>query len=113
MLAPLLLGLTFGAACYGTPPTPEDSRTQGVIQWEPIKRWSGRGDQQLDSFQSDSGALRIEWEAKRVPGASAPILEHRGKGKGTAYVSEEPRVFFMEVTSADVDWKIGVAERVR
>ena len=92
----------------------------------------GRGDQQLDSFQSDSGALRIEWEAKRVPGASAPgslkivvhsaisgrplsapILEHRGEGTGTAYVSEEPRVFFMEVTSADVDWKIGVAERVR
>ena len=44
---------------------------------------------------------------------AAPILDHRGEGKGTAYVSEEPRVFFMEVASTDVDWKIGVAERVR
>ena len=119
-------------ACAATPPTPEDSRSHGAVQWEPIKRWSGRGDQQLDSFQSDSGALRIEWEAKHLPGASAPgslkivvhsaisgrplaapVLDQRGEGKGTAYFSEEPRVFFMEVTSTEVEWKIGVAERVR
>ena len=62
--------------------------------------WSGRGDQQLDSFHERQGALRIEWEAKRVAGASAPgslkivvhsaisgrplaapIVEHRGEGR--------------------------------
>jgi hypothetical protein len=44
---------------------------------------------------------------------AAPILDQRGEGKGTVYFSEEPRVFFMEVTSADVDWKISVSERLR
>lgn len=108
------------------------SRSQGTIQWEPIRQWSGHGDQQLDSFQSDSGALRIEWEAKRVAGASAagslkivvhsaisgrplagPVLDQRGEGKGTAYFSEEPRVFFLNVSSEGVEWKIVVSERVR
>ena len=92
----------------------------------------GRGDQQLDSFQSDSGALRIEWEAKQAAGApstgslkvvvhssisgrplAAPVVDHSGDGKGTAYFSEEPRVFFLNVSAKDVDWKIAVSERVR
>lgn len=128
----MLLVLGLGLSCGAPPATPPDSRAQGVIQWEPIKRWSGRGDQQLDSFQSDSGALRIEWEAKRTAGATAAgslrivphsaisgrplgaaVVDQRGEGKGTAYFSEEPRVFFMEVTSADVEWTIAVSERVR
>ena len=96
-----------------------------------LKSWSGRGSQQLESFQSE-GTLRIEWEAKRMRAAAAPgwlkivvhsaisgralaapVVDQRGEGKGTAYFSEEPRVFFMEVTSEDVDWKIAVSERVR
>lgn len=120
------------SSCGAPPPPPSNSSSQGVIQWEPIKRWSGRGDQQLDSFQSDSGALRIEWEAKRAAGATAPgslkivvhsaisgrplgaaVVDQRGEGKGTAYFSEEPRVFFMEVKSTDLEWNIVVSERVR
>ena len=116
----------------GAPPIANDSSSQGDIQWEPIKRWSGRGDQQLDSFQSDSGALRIEWEATRAAGSITPgslkivvhsaisgrplaaaAVDQRGEGKGTAYVSEEPRVFFLNVSSADVEWNIAVSERVR
>ena len=117
-------------AC-GAPPTPKDSSSQDQIQWEPIKSWSGRGSQFLDSFPSE-GTLRIEWEAKRSPNATtpgtlkivmhsaisgrplaAPVVDERGEGKGTAYFSEEPRVFFMDVTSTDVEWKISVSERVR
>jgi hypothetical protein len=44
---------------------------------------------------------------------AAPVVDERGEGKGIAYFSEEPRVFFMEVTSEDVEWKIVVSERVR
>lgn len=120
-------------SCAGGPPLPHaDAGSAERIQWEPIKRWSGRGTQQLDSFPSDSGALRIDWETSRLAGATgpgglkivvhsaisgrplaAPILDQRGEGKGTVYFSEEPRVFFMEVTSTDIDWKISVLERVR
>jgi hypothetical protein len=133
-LAPalFLLSIVLGSSCAGAPPLSQESRSQGVIQWEPLKRWTGRGDQQLDSFQSDSGALRIEWEATRTPGATAPgslkivmhsaisgrplgtaVVDHSGEGKGTAYFSEEPRVFFMNVSSAGVEWTIAVSERVR
>jgi hypothetical protein len=119
-------------SCGAPPPPSKDSAPQEQIQWEPIASWSGRGGQQLDSFQSDSGALRIEWEAKRTAGATgagslklivhsaisgrplaAAVLDHQGEGKGTAYFSEEPRVFFLDVTSTDVEWKIAVSERVR
>ncbi len=44
---------------------------------------------------------------------TAPVIDHTGEGKGTAYVSEEPRVFFANVISQGVDWKISVSERVR
>ena len=118
-------------SCAGAPRPPQDSSSQGVVQWEPIQTWSGRGSQHLDSFPSE-GALRIDWEAKRTAGATGTgslkivvhsaisgrplagaILDHRGEGKGTAYFSEEPRVFFLDVKSEGIDWKIVVAERVR
>ena len=93
----------------------------------------------LDSFQSDSGALKIDWEALKIdweathatgtaaPGSlklimhsaisgrplAAPILDHQGEGKGTTYFSEEPRVFFLNVSGQGVDWKIAVSERTR
>lgn len=113
---------------------PEPSRSTSEpepIRWETIKSWSGRGSQHLDSFPSE-GALRIEWEATRSPGATtagsleivmhsaisgrplaAPFVDHAGEGKGTAYVSEEARMFFAVVNSQDIEWKITIAERVR
>jgi hypothetical protein len=125
------LVLGFVLAC-GTPPTPKEPGSEARIQWERLNSWTGRGDQQLDSFQSDSGALRIEWEAKQTAGAAspgwlkivvhssisgrplaAPVVDQRGEGKGTAYFSEEPRVFFLNVSGKDVDWKISVSERVQ
>ena len=85
---------------------------QNKAVWNTIRSWSGSGDAQLDSFTSDTGALRIEWEAKAENEATAPgifrvaihssisgrpltvPIDHRGPGRGTAFVSEEPRVFF-------------------
>lgn len=99
--------------------------------WNTIRSWSGSGDAQLDSFTSDTGALRIEWEAKAKTDAEAPGLfkvaihssisgrpltvpiDQRGTGHGTAFVSEEPRVFFALVSAQDLDWKITISERLR
>ena len=130
--APFLLLIVLASACGGaTTRAAPDSGSQNQIQWEPIKSWSGRGSQYLDSFPSE-GALRFEWETKAVsgtaqPGAfrvvvhssisgrplAAPIIDQRGEGKGTAYFSEEPRVFFLNVSSENLEWKIAVSERVR
>ena len=118
-------------ACGGAQPPRQESRPQNHIQWEHIKTWTGRGSQFLDSFPSE-GALRVEWEATRIADAATegtlkivvhsaisgrplapPIVDHAGEGKGVAYFSEEPRVFFVSILSEDVDWKVSVAERVR
>ena len=131
MPAPFLLLAALVASCGDAPPLPQGSTPQGEIQWEPINRWSGRGDQRLDSFNSN-GALRIEWEAKQIaedatPGMlriiphsaisgrplGAAVVDHHGQGKGVAYISEEPRTFFMDVLSSGVEWTIAVSERVR
>ena len=112
-LAPtlFLLVLSFLSGC-GSAPTPHASKLPEQIQWEPLARWSGKGDQQLDSFQSDSGALRIEWEAKAIAGAptadtfkvvvhssisgrplAAAVIDHRGEGKAPP-TSAKSRAYF-------------------
>ena len=70
--APFLLFLALaGSSCDETPPPVSGNpSSQQQIQWERIKSWSGSGSQYLDSFTSDTGALRIEWETKRVEGAA-------------------------------------------
>jgi hypothetical protein len=97
------------AASWGAPPKAAPvSKSSAEIKWEPINHWAGRGTQQLDSFQSDLGALRIDWETSRFAGATGP-----GGLKVVVHFSEDPRVFFMEVISTDVDWKISVSDRLR
>lgn len=128
----LLFVLVLLVSSCGAPPAPiKASRNQGVIQWQPLNKWSGRGSRHLDSFPSE-GALRIEWETARSAGATGEgalaivmhsaisgrplgpaVVDHKGEGKGIAYVSEDARVFFMNVSSTDVEWTIAVSERVR
>lgn len=130
--APLFFLVLLISACGVAPPTPAAKAQQEPIAWNTIRTWSGTGDRQLDSFTSDTGALRIVWEAKRVAGATGPgslkivvhsaisgrplaaaAVDHQGEGTGTAYVSEEPRVFFTVVNARDVDWKFTISERLR
>jgi hypothetical protein len=134
MPAPFLLALLVATACHDASapaPAPPPAPARQEIQWDHIRTWSGNGSEYLDSFPSE-GSLRIEWESKReadarTPGSlqilvhsaisgrplAAPVVEHSGEGKGVAYFSEEPRVFFVAVVAEDVEWKIAVSERVR
>ena len=59
------------------------------------------------------GWLKSSSIAPSADATGAAVVDQRGRGKGTSYFSEEPRVFFLEVTSEDVEWKITVSERVR
>jgi hypothetical protein len=105
---------------------------QEQARWNPIRTWSGNGHAQLDSFTSDTGALRIEWEAKArnetaekesfrvaihssISGRPLAVpVDHQGTGGGTVFLSEEPRVFFAVVSASDgFDWKVTISERLR
>ena len=100
-----------------------------TVGWRPIGTWSGHGNEQTDSFNIESGQFRVKWETRNEmpPGAGtfrvvahsgvsgrpiAPVVEHSGVGRDTAYVSDEPRPYFLVIESANVDWSVTVQEGV-
>jgi hypothetical protein len=122
----LLCALLLGAGC-GTKPKPEAKAP--AVGWRFIESWSGQGDTQTDSFDIQSGEFRIKWQTSHEtsPGAgsfrvmvhsgvsSRPItlaVDHRGVGADVAYVRDDPRPYFLVITSKNVDWSIRVEEGI-
>jgi hypothetical protein len=84
---------------------------------------------QTEPFISDTGSLRLRWETRNetAPGtglfrvtvhsdvSGRPLVlavDTRGVGRDTAYVSEDPRPFFLAVESANLDWTVTAEEGV-
>jgi len=107
------------------------SRTEShpQIGWRPIGSWSGRGDDQTESFNIESTQWRIKWETKGAVSAGSGLfhvvvhsavsgrplqeaVEHQGDGRGVAYVTEDPRLYHLVIESSGVDWSIAVQEAV-
>ena len=101
----------------------------GTVGWRPVGTWSGHGNTQTESFNIESGQLRIKWETKHeiAPGVGkfklmvnsgvsgrliALAVEHQGPGKDTAYVSDEPRLYYLDIESSNLDWSVKVEEAV-
>ena len=99
--------------------------------WQAVGSWSGRGNRQTESFTSDSGALRVKWEASTAAGEPPTagtfrliahsaisgrilqeVVDQRGPGAGTGYVSQDPHVFYMSVESTGLTWKFSVDEGI-
>ena len=84
---------------------------------------------QTEPFISDTGSLRLRWETTHesppgtgtfrvtvhsdVSGRSLVVaVDARGVAKDVAYVTEDPRSFFLAVESANVDWTVAADEGV-
>jgi hypothetical protein len=84
---------------------------------------------QTEPFLSDTGSLRISWQTSNEAAAGTgtfrvtlhsdvsgrPLLvavDARGVGRDVAYVSEDPRQFFLAVESTNVDWTVAADEGV-
>jgi len=105
----------------------EPQATETTV-WRPLGNWSGRGLLQTDPFISDSGLLRVTWEARNASSDDstlrialhsdvsgrflAQVVDHRGAGRDVAFVNEDPRAFFLVIESAKLDWSVEVAEGV-
>jgi hypothetical protein len=100
-----------------------------VTGWRPIAKFAGQGDTQTDSFNIESGQWRIKWTAdnEQPPGSGAlkvtihsaisgrPLgiaIDHKGIGHDTALVTEDPRLYHLEVESHNVDWTLVIEESV-
>ena len=121
-----LLGVALFSASCGD----EAARTRTpTVVWRKLGAWSGHGPMQTEPFISDTGSLRLRWETSNetrpgtgtlrvtvhsdVSGRSLVLaVDARGVGRDTAYVSEDPRPFFLAVDSANLDWSIVAEEGV-
>jgi hypothetical protein len=99
-----------------------------AVSWQPLGTWSGTGSSQSESFIGNTGAFRVRWEAKAAgpqPGelrielhsavSGRPIVtavDVRGAGKGESIVSDDPRVYYVQVDSSNLDWRFTVEEGV-
>lgn len=121
----VVLAASLVAACGGTPRPP----ARELTVWRNLGAWSGHGLLQTDSFISDTGLLRVTWETRHetTPAAGtlrvslhsavsgrplAVAVEHRGVGRDTTYVTEDPREFYLLIESAGLDWSVEIAEGV-
>ena len=121
----VLIGVVLSASCGSDAPR---ARTPAVV-WRSLGSWSGRGSMQTEPFISDTGSLRLRWETRNeaAPGtgifrvtvhsdvSGRPLVlavDTRGVGRDTAYVSEDPRPFFLAVESANLDWTVSAEEAV-
>jgi len=114
-----------GGACRSQPkPAPKE-----VVIWRSIGSWSGQGNTQTGSFTNDSGAMRVRWETRKEnsPGkgtfrltlhsaiSGRPLLvavDRRGVGHDTAEFQEDPRVSYLVVESANIEWAFTLEEAV-
>ncbi|HEY7285178.1 MAG TPA: hypothetical protein VH497_07040 [Vicinamibacterales bacterium] len=128
-----IVAIALAAAACGTRAEPAKAPAQTGIGWRQLGSWSGRGNGQTGSFTSESGSLRVRWEARAQTGETAavppaafrvaahsaisgrllqPVVDHDGAGQGIGYVQQDPHVFFMVVESSHLNWTLTVEEAV-
>jgi hypothetical protein len=95
-----------------------------------VGAWSGRGNRQTESFDVTSGSLRFVWETRDElePGAgylrvslhssisgrvTEGVIDVSGEGADTVQIASEPRVAYLLIESARIDWTLSLEEGVR
>ena len=122
----LVAGLVLLAPACRSEPKPS---TRAVTAWRALGSWSGSGPTATEPFISDTGTLRLRWEARneRAPGTGVfkimvysdvsgrPLVlavDHRGPGEATTYVNEDPRPFYLGIESVNLEWSVSVDEAI-
>jgi hypothetical protein len=110
-------------------PPAAHAQTPQVVTWQKLGSWSGHGSLQTESFTSDTGSLRVQWETRRATDPQrgtfrltfhsaisgrplAEAVDQHGAGRDIAYVPADPHVFYAVVDSADLDWTFTVEEGI-
>jgi hypothetical protein len=96
--------------------------------WRELGSWTGSGARQTESFLSETGMLRLRWQAGPTPEASAgrtfratvhsaisgralaTVVEHEGPGRDVAFLREDPRSFFLTIEANGLEWSVSVDE---
>jgi hypothetical protein len=129
-----VIAAALAGACGRRPAQTARPQTERAVAWHQLGSWSGRGSLQTESFTSDTGTLRVRWEASSPSGAStAPaqpgvfrldahsaisgrllqqVVDQAGAGNGVGYVQQDPHVFYVVVESKGLEWRFTVEEAI-
>ena len=125
--AAIAIVLATSSMALGCAAAPAQPVAKEVVIWKNLGEWSGRGDTQTESFVGLTGALRMHWQTKNESTAGAGrfrmilhsaisgrdlqvTVDETGPGEGTEYTAEDPRVFYITIESANLDWSFTVEE---
>jgi hypothetical protein len=123
-LTPVCFAIALVSCARPAPP----AQKHDVVTWHTLGSWSGRGNTQTESFNSEGG-LRVQWETRREtkPGTGAfkvtihsaisgrpigVIVDRRGPGADTSYLTDDPRTYYAVVEASNIDWSITIQEAV-
>lgn len=102
---------------------------QVKVGWRPLGSWTGHGSTQTESFEMESGEVRLRWQTtnEKSPGTGTFVvgvhsavsgrlldqaIEFRGVGHDISYVTEDPHWSYLVIDSKNVDWSVEVEEPV-
>jgi len=122
----VLLTLLCAACGERVTPQPPKQAAAGLV-WRTVGSWSGHGNGQTGSFNVETGALRVHWEARAAASTDNSsfklwlhsaisgrplqmVVDHKGPGGDVAYLEDEPRVSYLLVESGTLDWNITLEE---
>jgi hypothetical protein len=108
---------------------PLPSKPRDTIIWHKLGEWSGSGNLQTETFTCDSGGLRLRWETRNEarPGAGRfkmsvhsavsgrplqVMVDTHGTGKDVEFFSDDPRIMYVVIDAAGLEWTVGVDEAV-
>ena len=126
---PLIVAAIAAASACGHDKVAQPQPASPKVVYHTLGTWSGHSNVQTESFTSDTGTLRVKWQATAEPGAKTPsfsldahsaisgrllqtVVDKGEPGSGIGYVQQDPHVFYMVVESAGVNWKFTVEEAI-
>ncbi len=97
------------------------------VRWRALGTWTGSGDRQTESFDVATGTLKLVWETSNLREVGAgrlrielhssisgrplqTIVDTVGVGVDSVYVADDPRVSYLVIESAGVDWRVRLEE---
>ena len=100
-----------------------------TVGWRPLGSWTGHGSTQTESFEIESGEVRLRWQTSNekpagtgtfVVGVHSAVsgrlldqaIEFQGVGHDISYVTEDPHWSYLVIDSKNVDWSVQIEEPV-